>query len=299
MSHISAIMRYLLVSCLFVSFIYYFHASILLGVSRWGQRLIFSWMSPASWSWHFITLHTAIAELPSMLHLRLWQRYGTQHIARKMQNNLLLVGSRKASHESWAACSEVMPSPLSGQLYVYLNTVKNYPQRRIKRVWPAPEGRLWYHRLFQGWFELLFTFMISSRKKVCSLFCKHFCIYVQENIWVQKLWLGTIDAMQYRFQLHSHLDFSETPRDFSPFAIKITGMASATFSSTSGREEWPKQSPTGWIGGKFVDTRIVEDEAGKPLWNRFQARLIWQLFSLPYSLTLSQKKCSWKGHNSK
>lgn len=96
-SHIcQLLMRYLLL----MSFFFCVHASVLPGVNRWGQRWIFSYMSPASCCWHIINLHRAIAELSSVLYfhcLRLWQHYDTEHVPRKMQTSLLLVGSRRAS----------------------------------------------------------------------------------------------------------------------------------------------------------------------------------------------------------
>lgn len=103
------------------------------------------------------------------------------------------------------------------------------------------------------WNYCLCTWSAPGRK--FSLFCKHFCIYMQENIWTQKVWPSTIDAMHSPrmqwFQICSCLDSSEMHKDFSPCAIRITGLASATFSSTPGRDEWQKQSSTGWLEGEI------------------------------------------------
>lgn len=81
------LMRYLLVSCLFVSFIYYVHASILLGVNRWGQRWIFSWMSSASYCWHFITLHRASINAALEVVTTLWYRAHTKENANQFASS--------------------------------------------------------------------------------------------------------------------------------------------------------------------------------------------------------------------
>lgn len=58
--------------------------------------------------------------------------------------------------------------------------------------------------------------------------------------------------------------------DFSPFAIMMTGLASALSQVLLGE----KSLPLAGLRGKFVDTRIEEGEAGKPLRKRFQVLLI-------------------------